>query len=91
VPKEVRYNDYIAALDWVDGIATDPLYITDADSMAVIDSIPQFGLVYDMEVSPDGRFLYNSVRSVTQMAWALVRWPTFLQSQASVRENLSRP
>lgn len=60
-PGPVHYNVYIAALDWVDGVATDPLYIIDADSMVVIDSIPQIGSLYDMEVSPDGRFLYNGV------------------------------
>jgi hypothetical protein len=30
--------------------------------MVVIDSIPQIGALYDMEVSPDGGFLYNCVR-----------------------------
>ncbi len=60
-PGEVRYNIYVAALDWVDGIATDPLYIIDADSMVVIDSIPRIGSLHDMEVSPDGRWLYTFV------------------------------
>ncbi|MBD3298472.1 MAG: hypothetical protein GF341_07455 [candidate division Zixibacteria bacterium] len=60
-PGDVRYNIYIAALDWVDGNATDPLYIIDADSMVVIDSIPRIGSLHDMEVSPDGRWLYTFV------------------------------
>lgn len=60
-PGEVKYNIYVAALDWVDGVATDPLYIIDADSMEVIDSIPQIGSLWDMEVSPDGRWLYTYV------------------------------
>jgi hypothetical protein len=61
-PEPVKYNVYIAALDWVDGVATDPLFILDADSrLEVIDSIPQIGSLYDMEVSPDGRWLYTFV------------------------------
>ena len=60
-PQPVEYNVYIAALDWVDGVATDPLFILDAESMDVIDSIPRIGSLWDMEVSPDGRWLYTFV------------------------------
>jgi hypothetical protein len=61
-PGPVKYNVYVAALDWVDGVATDPLFILDADSsLEVIDSIPRIGSLYDMEVSPDGCWLYTFV------------------------------
>lgn len=65
-PGPVKYNVYVAALDWVDGNATDPLFIIDADSMVVIDSIPQIGSLWDMEVSPDGRWLYTYVHRGSQ-------------------------
>ncbi len=60
-PELEQYNIYIAALDWVDGIATDPLYVLDAQTLEVIDTISQVGSLWDMEVSPDGRWLYAYV------------------------------
>jgi len=60
-PEPEHYNMYVAALDWIDGTATDPLYILDAESMDVIDTIPQVGSLRDLEVSPDGKWLYAYV------------------------------
>ncbi len=54
-PKPLKYNIYVGCNN------TDQMYVYDADSLTLIDSIPGLGNSYSMVVSPDGRWLYVSV------------------------------
>jgi hypothetical protein len=52
-PEPVKCNIYLNNAD------TGMIYVIDADSLAVTDSIPGIGLALAMAVSPDGRWLYT--------------------------------
>ena len=51
-PKPVEYNIYYGNNEQGD------LYVLDAKSLTIIDSIPGIGPPYSMAVSPDGAWLY---------------------------------
>ncbi len=51
-PKPLKYNIYVGCNN------TDQMYVYDADSLTLIDSIPGLGNSYSMVVSPDGRWLF---------------------------------
>ncbi|MBI5867155.1 MAG: hypothetical protein HZB43_02500 [candidate division Zixibacteria bacterium] len=54
-PKPLKYNIYVGCNN------TDQMYVYDADSLTLIDSIPGLGNSYSMAASSDGRTLYVSV------------------------------
>jgi hypothetical protein len=62
-PKEVKYNIYFAG-SWYQGRSGDDyiysrhLYVYDADSLTLRDSIPIPNQAVNLEVSPDGHGLY---------------------------------
>ncbi len=60
-PKDVKYNLYVGATH----LATSPedssfnrIYIYDADSLTLLDSIWQAHFTWQLDVAPDGRWLY---------------------------------
>jgi hypothetical protein len=59
-PGPVRYNIYVGAtFDWFSyGPGPSKLYIYDADSLTLYDSIPLESMAFDMAISTDGRSLY---------------------------------
>ncbi len=60
-PKPVTCNIYISATGWHSTKPSsrfDQLYVYDADSLSLIDSIPLTSMADALEVSPDGRCLY---------------------------------
>jgi hypothetical protein len=58
-PKSVKYNVYAGSSYSTGGRSMDgALYILDADSLTILDSIPHMGQVDDIAVSPDGRWIY---------------------------------
>ena len=60
-PKQVRYNLYISASGYrgpEHSLHFDQFYVYDADSLTLRDSIPLPYMATELEVSPDGRWLY---------------------------------
>jgi DNA-binding beta-propeller fold protein YncE len=76
-PKDVRYNLYVGATH----LATSPedssfnrIYIYDADSLTLLDSIWQAHFTENLAVSPDGQWLYVldfTTQSVPRMLWRI--------------------
>ncbi|HUU44977.1 MAG TPA: hypothetical protein VM118_04525 [Acidobacteriota bacterium] len=58
-PGPVKYNIYIGATKFSVRPNQHLLYIYNADSFQLVDSISLESFVFDMEVSPDGRWLYT--------------------------------
>jgi hypothetical protein len=56
--EPVPYNIYATANAYFDGVKTSVVYIYDADSLNLIDSIPLPNVGEWAHVSPDGRSLY---------------------------------
>lgn len=65
--EPVQYNIYLNSL------VTGAIYIIDADSLTVIDSIPGIGWVLGMAASPDGRWLYVQADSGFTMVGQLLK------------------
>ncbi len=57
-PAPVKYSVYVGATTWIDDKQTDLIYVLDADSLGIHDSIPQPHYVDELAVSPDGRSMY---------------------------------
>lgn len=57
-PEPVKYNVYVGATTWIGDEQKDWIYVLDADSLGVLDSIPQPNYVNELAVSPDGHYLY---------------------------------
>ncbi len=78
-PKEPKYNIYHGASysKNSDGQRSlfSLLYVYDADSLTRLDSIPLPGWARELAVSPDGQWLYASVRYTTDLGitWYLVK------------------
>jgi hypothetical protein len=65
-PKDVKYNIYISVAGYRDGTSAtrfDQLFVYDADSLTLRDSIPLRTMAMELEVSPDGRWLYAQCTS----------------------------
>lgn len=54
-PEPVKYNIYVNVA------LSGTIYVVDADSLTVVDSIPDIGQALSMVSSPDGRWLYVQV------------------------------
>lgn len=78
-PKEPKYNIYHGATYWknLDGQRSllSQLYVYDADSLTRLDSIPLPGWARETVVSPDGQWLYASIRYTNDLGitWYLVK------------------
>jgi hypothetical protein len=60
-PEPVKYNIYLGAFGSREGTSAtrfDQFFVYDADSLTVRDSIPLPAMAVELEVSPDGRWLY---------------------------------
>jgi hypothetical protein len=65
-PKDVKYNIYISATGYrgdAESTRFDQFYVYDADSITLRDSIPLSTKALELEVSPDGRWLYAQCTS----------------------------
>ena len=65
-PKEVKYNIYISARGYREATSAtrfDQLFVYNADSLTIRDSIPLRTMAVELEISPDGRWLYAQCTS----------------------------
>ncbi|MBI5868296.1 MAG: hypothetical protein HZB43_08435 [candidate division Zixibacteria bacterium] len=76
-PKDVKYNLYVGATHLAsseEDSSFNRIYIYDADSLTLLDSIWQAHFTENLAASPDGRWLYVldfTTQSVPRMLWKL--------------------
>jgi hypothetical protein len=81
-PTPVKYNIYLSHYQ------NEAIYIIDADSLTIIDSIPDIRLAWDIESSPDGRWLYVQTAANRSGADALIKFDMTSKKRVTAREGI---